>query len=56
MSDKQWYVAVDGQSFGPFTEDDLKAEFLAGEYTGKHHVFTEGMRAHSKMDSFLRKY
>lgn len=44
MSDKQWYVAVDGQSFGPFGEDDLRAKFQAGEYTGKHHVFTEGQR------------
>jgi len=44
MSDKQWYVAVDGQSYGPFGLDELQAKFRAGEYTGEHHVFTEGMR------------
>ena len=44
MSDKQWYVAVDGQSFGPFSEGDLRAKFQAGEYTGQNHVFTEGMK------------
>ncbi|MGD8440837.1 MAG: TIGR00266 family protein [Holophagae bacterium] len=44
MSDKQWYVAVDGNSFGPFPEHELRAKFTAGEYTGEHHVFTEGMR------------
>lgn len=44
MSDKQWYVAVDGQSFGPFSEGDLRAKFQAGEYAGSNHVFTEGMR------------
>ena len=40
---KQWYVAVDGDSFGPFSQEDLQAKFQAGEYTGEHHVFTEGM-------------
>ena len=44
MSDKQWYVAVDGQSFGPFSEGDLRAKFQAREYTGQNHVFTEGMK------------
>jgi uncharacterized protein (TIGR00266 family) len=43
MSEKQWYVAVDGQSFGPFSEADLRAKFQAGEYTIQNHVFTEGM-------------
>jgi uncharacterized protein (TIGR00266 family) len=40
---KQWYVAVDGDSFGPFSQEDLQAKFQAGEYTGEHHVFSEGM-------------
>ncbi len=40
---KQWYVAVDGDSYGPFGQDDLLAKFQAGEYNGEHHVFTEGM-------------
>lgn len=40
---KQWYVAVDGDSYGPFGQDDLRAKFQAGEYNGEHHVFTEGM-------------
>jgi uncharacterized protein (TIGR00266 family) len=41
---KQWYVAVDGQSHGPFGEDELRAKFNTGEYKTEHHVFTEGMR------------
>ena len=40
---KQWYVAVDGDSFGPFSQEDLQAKFQAGEYAGEHHVFSEGM-------------
>ena len=43
MSDKQWYVAVDGQSYGPFGSDELRGKFQAGEYQAQHHVFTEGM-------------
>jgi uncharacterized protein (TIGR00266 family) len=41
---KQWYVAVDGQSFGPFDQDELIRQFKAGTYSGENHVFTEGMR------------
>jgi uncharacterized protein (TIGR00266 family) len=44
MSDKQWYVAVNGESFGPFSETDLIGRFQAGTYNRNHHVFTEGMK------------
>ncbi|HSN55595.1 MAG TPA: TIGR00266 family protein [Candidatus Sulfomarinibacteraceae bacterium] len=41
---KQWYVAVNGESFGPFGEDELRQKFAAGTYNRDHHVYTEGMR------------
>jgi uncharacterized protein (TIGR00266 family) len=41
---KQWYVAVDGQSFGPFDEETLRSKFASGEYNAEHHVFSEGMK------------
>jgi uncharacterized protein (TIGR00266 family) len=41
---KQWYVAVDGESFGPFGEEELRAKFVDGTYTPENHVFTEGMK------------
>jgi uncharacterized protein (TIGR00266 family) len=44
MSDKQWYVAVDGQSRGPFGEAELARKTAAGEVRRDHHVFTEGMK------------
>jgi uncharacterized protein (TIGR00266 family) len=44
MSDKQWYVAVDGESFGPFSEAELIGKFKGGTYNRNHHVFTEGMK------------
>lgn len=40
----QWYVAKDGDSYGPFELEDLLGKFRAGEYNGEHHVFTEGMK------------
>lgn len=43
MSDKQWYVAKNGQSFGPMSEDELRRQFSAGQYSLSDHVFTEGM-------------
>jgi len=43
MSDKQWYVAVDGQSIGPMTEADLISGLRGGRFTVEHHVFTQGM-------------
>ncbi|MFV2071471.1 MAG: TIGR00266 family protein [Thermoanaerobaculales bacterium] len=43
MSDKQWFVAVDGKSVGPMTEKALVDALRAGTYTGETHVFSEGM-------------
>lgn len=43
MSDKKWYVAVDGNSVGPMSEGELKAALSNGTYTPSHHVFCEGM-------------
>jgi uncharacterized protein (TIGR00266 family) len=44
MADKQWYVAVNGESFGPFGEEQLIGKFRAGTYGGDHHVFSDGMK------------
>ncbi len=44
MSEKQWYVAQNGQSIGPMTEEQLKAGLANGTYAGTDHVFTEGMK------------
>ncbi len=44
MSDKKWFVAVDGNSVGPMTEAELVDAFKAGTYGPQHHVFSEGMR------------
>jgi uncharacterized protein (TIGR00266 family) len=43
MSDKQWYVAVNGQSIGPMSESDLAAALRAGTYAPTDHVYTQGM-------------
>jgi len=44
MSEKQWYVAQNGQSLGPMSEQDLKAGLTAGTYSPSDHVFSEGMK------------
>jgi uncharacterized protein (TIGR00266 family) len=44
MSEKQWYVAVDGQSIGPMSEAEMVEAFRTGEYSADHHVYTEGMK------------
>jgi uncharacterized protein (TIGR00266 family) len=44
MTDKQWYVAVDGNSIGPMTQSELEAAFQAGTYGPQHHVFSQGMK------------
>ncbi len=52
MSDKQWYVAVDGQSFGPFSENDLRAKFQAGEYSGPTpRLYRRDARVGPRLDS-----
>ncbi len=43
MSEKQWYVAVDGQSVGPMGQSELVSALRSGRYTAQHHVYTEGM-------------
>ncbi len=44
MSEKQWYVAQNGQSIGPMSEQDLKAGLSGGRYSPTDHVFSEGMK------------
>ncbi len=44
MSEKQWYVAQNGQSIGPMSEQDLKAGLSGGTYSPTDHVFSEGMK------------
>ncbi|HPQ41200.1 MAG TPA: AIM24 family protein [bacterium] len=41
----QWYVAKDGQSLGPFTQEQMKQKIQAGEVTGDDQVFQSGMAA-----------
>lgn len=43
MSDTQWYVAVDGKTIGPLTEEELRQGFRAGTYGPRHHVYGPGM-------------
>jgi len=42
MNDKQWYVAVDGTTIGPLTEEELRQAFRAGTYGPRHHVYGPG--------------
>jgi uncharacterized protein (TIGR00266 family) len=44
MSEKQWYVAVDGRSHGPMSREELTEAFRNGTYGAQHHVFREGMK------------
>jgi uncharacterized protein (TIGR00266 family) len=44
MSEKMWYVAVDGQSIGPMPQSQLASALQAGQYSPQHHVYTEGMQ------------
>ena len=44
MSDKQWYVAQNGQSIGPMSQGDLVQKLESGAYSMTDHVFTEGMK------------
>ncbi len=38
-----WYVAVDGQSLGPYTRQQLSQSISSGEVTGESPVWTDGM-------------
>ncbi len=39
-----WYVAVDGQSRGPMSLEELRAAIAGGSYSLDTHVFTQGMQ------------
>jgi uncharacterized protein (TIGR00266 family) len=43
MSEKGWFVAVDGSSVGPLQESELIEAFRSGNYGPDHQVWTEGM-------------
>jgi uncharacterized protein (TIGR00266 family) len=51
MSDSQWYVAVDGETVGPLSEDDLRKAIRAGTYSPKHQVYGPGMSQWAPADS-----
>jgi uncharacterized protein (TIGR00266 family) len=44
MSDKMWYVAIDGSSVGPMSQAELIQALQSGKYTPQDFVFTEGMQ------------
>jgi len=44
MNEKQWYVAQNGQSLGPMSEEDVKTGLASGAYAPADHVFSEGMK------------
>lgn len=44
MSDTQWYVAKDGKSIGPMSQDDLVGALRNGTYGPHDHVYTQGMQ------------
>ncbi len=43
MTDKAWYVAIDGKTIGPMAEQELLDGLKAGTYSGKHFVYGPGM-------------
>jgi uncharacterized protein (TIGR00266 family) len=43
MSDRMWYVAVDGQSVGPMSEAELVDALQAGSYEPNTQVYCEGV-------------
>ena len=43
MSDKMWYVAVDGQTIGPMGEADLVDALESGTYSPDTQVYCEGV-------------
>lgn len=42
---KEWYVAVEGEASGPFTESEIKQKLLHKEITKDNLVWTKGMSA-----------
>jgi uncharacterized protein (TIGR00266 family) len=43
-ADKQWYVAVNGQTVGPMSQAELRGAIQAGRYSAQDFVFSEGMQ------------
>lgn len=43
MSEKVWYVAVDGQQSGSMSAEEIRQGVQAGTYDASTYVFTEGM-------------
>jgi len=43
MSEKKWFIAVDGNSVGPLGENELIEAFRSGAYGPEHQVWSEGM-------------
>jgi uncharacterized protein (TIGR00266 family) len=43
MSERGWFVAVDGSSVGPLQESELLDAFRSGTYGPDHQVWAEGM-------------
>jgi uncharacterized protein (TIGR00266 family) len=43
-AEKQWYVAVKGQSIGPMPQSELIQALQSGTYSAADHVFSEGMQ------------
>ncbi len=43
MSEKKWFIAVDGNSVGPLGENELIDALRSGTYGPEHQVWSEGM-------------
>ncbi len=51
MNETQWYVASDGKTIGPMSEEELRQGFRAGTYGPRHHVYGPGMSEWAKAES-----
>ncbi|NBX76794.1 MAG: RDD family protein [Proteobacteria bacterium] len=40
---KAWFISVNGQNLGPFTEEDMRAKLKTGEITSTTFIWCEGM-------------
>jgi len=39
----EWYTAIDGQQFGPFSFEQIQRQIHGGQLIGRHYVWHEGM-------------
>jgi predicted Zn finger-like uncharacterized protein len=39
----EWYTAIDGQQFGPFSFEQVEQQIQNGQLIGRHYVWHEGM-------------